>query len=299
FMLVREGNKIRFRLNKSLGFFGGLATCMPKDTHKLMNRFMVFILGGPVASLVFALLMGLALYVSKADVTQVEGFLTDFFFKSSLLVSGGIFLTSIIPMQSAGFYSDGARVLQLLRGGAEAKINTTLMTTMAQLMAGTRPSQLNTALLEEAIALPIQSFFKSYCHYYLYLAYFDANELSKADVHLENALTYKEQLPKFYPALLYLEKAFFVAVTERNALAARTYFTQAKRSNLIPKHTFLKAEAAVLWAENKPEEAHERAQKALTTLKKSNEQGAAAFEKEWLEKITNSVIGLPHQIRHS
>lgn len=68
FMLRKEPsetnpNQIRFRWNTRLNAMGGLALCLPKTEHHLRSNFIKFVAGGPLASLLLALLAGVVYFM--------------------------------------------------------------------------------------------------------------------------------------------------------------------------------------------------------------------------------------------
>ena len=292
FMLVREGNRIVFKWNRGLGFFGGMAACMPRDTHNLMRRFLISVAGGPLASLLLALAAFVVIraFDLEAHENTLRGFLLSFGVHALGWVSGGVFLIACLPMKSAGFYTDGARIINLLRGGNLAKLDAILMTTLTESATGTRPRDLNLSLLQEATTLPVQSVFRVYAHLYLYYAALDAENPEAARQHLTAAFAEKKLLPRFYEGILGLEKSFFEAVFEKNAPQARQDFEQVKPNNFIPAHTHLRTKTAVLLAENQADAARHAAAEALKAIKKSTDMGVATWEKQWLESIVTPVV---------
>jgi len=111
----REGERFRTKLSFKGALFGGLAACVPTDTHDLRRRTLWLIAGGPLASLAAGgLLLGVR---AAADAPPLA--------ETLLLITGAVSLlicaVSAIPTTAAGFYSDGARIIRLVRGGADVE----------------------------------------------------------------------------------------------------------------------------------------------------------------------------------
>lgn len=291
FMLEKEVDKLRFKWNKNLNTAGGLALCLPRNNHRILSKFMVFALGGPFMSLLLVVLAYvLALLFSINDEIQHLGtFLLNSFFNITWIFSFIIFIVTIIPMKSGGFYTDGGRFLNLWRGGAQAKLEATLLQTTSALFAGNRPSSMNEPLLKEAIDYPVNSPFKAYLHSFLYFYYLDTAQIDLAETHLNQYETHVADIPSGYQAMVWLEKAFFLAFYRKDAKIARQSLEKAKIGSVIPKATVLKTEAAVAFAENELPRAQEKAEEALAVLHKSMDKGTAKLEKDLLQQLLTKI----------
>jgi len=103
--------KIRFKWNTSLNLAGGLAIMLPNGDERLRQRFMWFGAGGPIASVLLALLL-YGFYLLAPDRSLGAGLL----FVGALL-SAAIFVATILPFRAGGFSSDGLRILTFARNG--------------------------------------------------------------------------------------------------------------------------------------------------------------------------------------
>jgi len=72
-----------------------------------------------------------------------------------LLINGwmsvAIFIITMVPMRSGGFFSDGARLLRFTRGGEAAELDALLMQIVASSTSGTRPRELDEAVLDRGL----------------------------------------------------------------------------------------------------------------------------------------------------
>lgn len=287
FAWLREGKKIVFRWNTNLNAYGGLALSLPQDAKNLVKRFLIFILGGPLSSLICGLTSLVVHYwFFTSNLRQnLPGFLSANFLFITGSLSLLIFLVTVLPYRSGTFYSDGARIWNMLKGGEQAKLETILLITIGQSAGGIRPAHLNISALEEALELKVNSIFQTYVHAYLYYAYLDRKEISKAESHLEAFYQDIENIPEAYQANVYLEKAYYIALFKKDPFTAQEYFDLAKINPFIPKNYPLRAKAAIALSNGKYEEARQWVAQAIEELPKSMEKGMAVAEKEWLEEI--------------
>lgn len=281
FMWKKEANRLRFQWNKDLNTAGGMALCVPPDAHNLRRRFMAFAAGGPLASLLFCG-MALGLYALGAGTTSAVGQVGW----AAVAVAGGISglltLVTLVPMHAGGFYSDGARVLNLWRNGPAGQLELAVLSALVPSMAGTRPRELSRQLLDQATELPDELPFKLYVYHYLYLIALDHGQLAVAGQHLR---AYRERLSLMPAALqgnVWLESAFFAAAYEHDLAAARAFQAQAKPSPHIPADVPARVEAALARLADDPALARAKAQLALQQLPKSLDQGSAQLYAEWL-----------------
>ncbi len=81
-----------------------------------------------------------------------------------------------------------------------------------------------------------------------------------------------------------LEAAYFEALYQHNAAAARIWLQQAK-GGMVDSCTRLRVEAAVLLAEGKREEAIAKAQEGLIVAKNAIYAGLGHMEEAWLRNL--------------
>ncbi|MGK7312516.1 MAG: hypothetical protein ACN0LA_09775 [Candidatus Longimicrobiales bacterium M2_2A_002] len=67
------------------------------------------------------------------------------------LGSLAIAVATLFPGRASGFLTDGARLLQLLRGGPEAEADAALVTLMAWSVAGVRPRDWDPDVVKSAL----------------------------------------------------------------------------------------------------------------------------------------------------
>lgn len=277
---MREG-RLRFEWNKSLNTAGGMVLSTPTGDHDLRRRFMAFAIGGPLGSVAWAGLALGAYALLPASASEV-GRLLRVGLGASGGISGLLAVLTLVPMHTGGFYSDGARVLNLWRDGAAGQFEMAVVSALARSVAGVRPRELPRTLLEAAAARPEELPFKLYVHYFLYLAALDAGRLELAAHHLAE---YRQRLADTPAALQgtgWLESAFFAAAYQHDLAAAQAFMAQARPSAHIAPDVRPRAEAALARLAGDADRARTQAQAALHALPNSLDQGSARFYAEWL-----------------
>ena len=277
---MRAG-RLRFEWNKNLNTAGGMVLSTPTGDHNLRRRFMAFAAGGPLGSALWAGLALGAYALLPAPASEV-GRLLRVGLGASAGISGLLAVITLIPMYMGGFYSDGARVLNLWRDGAAGQFEMAVVSALARSVAGVRPRELPRALLEAAAARPEELPFKGYVHYFLYLAALDAGQLEPAAHHLAE---YRQRLADTPAALQgtgWLESAFFAAAYQHDLAAARAFMAQARPCAHIAADVWPRAEAALARLAGDADRARTQARAALHALPNSLDQGSAHFYAEWL-----------------
>jgi len=289
-MIEKEESRLKLKWNRNLNLFGGLSLCIPRSEVRLRENFIVFTAGGPSASLIWTLIAFLCYYSLGFDRGLAWATLLENFFFFSAYGSLFIFLTTIVPMQSGGFYTDGARMLNLGKKGPQSELEIVLLQYTTQSYAGIRPSLLNEQPLLDAIDLPVETPFKAYLHSFLHNIYLDKDNIEKAESQLALYAAYLDRIPKGYHAMVWLDKAWFEAMYHHHPEKAQEYFDKAEIGTVITPSKVLRVEAGIAFANQQYDQASEKATLALKELPKSMDRGLAVAEKEWLEKMIKHAL---------
>jgi hypothetical protein len=259
FMWEKEGSNWRFKWNKNFNTAGGMVLCLPRDSVNLPYRFSVFAAGGPIASLV---LTGLCYWVFwaffKTNPTNSQSMeLVGNCFAITALLSFFFFVITIIPLHTGGFYTDGARILRLQKGGEVAQFDTLLLKTIANSSSGIRPKLLEIKDIEQALMLSqrINEPFGVYLHSYLYQAAFDMGDMEKAENHLQDYINEVEKIPEGFRSMVWVEAAFFYAFAKNDLSKSEDFWQKFKPSPMIPKAQILATEASLSFLKNDNETA--------------------------------------------
>ena len=281
-MILREQRGIRVRLNKNLGAYGGLAASMPQGDRDIARKMLAMVIGGPGASLLLAMLSGLVAWSGLLPVTA------SYIFFWTALLAGFSFLATSIPFRMGGYYSDGARFLMLLKGGARVERWCTTVLLNAMLLAGKLPREWNIALLQKATAMPDGTLDDVMGCSFAYYHALDTGDIVGAKQFLERQLAQLNELPSIVRPNFALEAAYFEARYHNNPVAAHRWLEQAK-GGIIDRCTRARVEAAVLLAEGKKDEARTRIREGLSSVKDAMYLGSGRIEEMWLRELLGMV----------
>lgn len=278
FLWDKEPRGWKFKWNKNVNISGGLVICIPTGTHDVSKRFSIYAAGGPVASLLTALLAyGIYLLCQQAAFGSQAGQIFTYWWMGIAFLSAAIFLVTSIPLHAGGFSSDGARIIRFLRGGDTARFEVLLLKMISSSMAGNRPAQLNREELKEAQALAIKldAPMGIYIHYFFYQAALDRHEWDLAEAHLNEYLQEVDAIPEGMRGSVWIEAAFFYAYVRKDLSRANEHFIKYKSSALIPLAMVYATQAAMAILNNELKEAGVLVDKATKEIPKMMDRGIA------------------------
>jgi hypothetical protein len=295
--IERTGDGARVHLNRSAALAGGLAVSVPEDTRDLRRRTLLMVAGGPGASLLLGALalaarepLGLAAVPAGAPFARALAALALLVFA---LASLGIGIATLVPARTGGFYTDGARMLQLLRTGPDTDRQVALLALMALSMAGRRARDWDPELVARAAALPDGSLFDVVGRQLAHAYALDRGDDAEARAQLEAALALEEVLPPVARAELLLQGAYFAAAHDGDAARARALFARAGAGLMLPEHRRLLAEAAVCAAEGDPARAAGLLDRAEAQLHRALDRGGAAADADLIRRLRRAAATAP------
>jgi hypothetical protein len=265
----REGERFRAKLAFKGALFGGLAACAPTGTHDLRRRTLWLIAGGPIASFVLgALLLAVRPVLNAPPVAD-----------ALLLATGGvsllIWMIAVIPGTAGGFYSDGARIVRLLRGGEDVEREVAAIALTGLSAGGARPREWSPELVARASAGEPDTLFGVVGRMYAYAHEMDSGRPEAARRQLEAAVAAAEILPKQARPGLMLQAALFTARVDRDAERARGFLDQCSGGVMTQAHSRPLVEAAIAWAAGERALAAERLDAAEAGLARATDPGTA------------------------
>ena len=267
FQMSREtsGGRVRFHLSKTL--FSGRAIAFPPESRTVKRR-AFFLLGGPVATLLLGVSL-LLYYLLLPGAQQDQSFLL----LTMIALSGLFFLNNVVPYSHKGFKSDGARLLELWKDRKGVARDTALMTLVKALQNGQRPRDWNEGLVQQMTALRDGKTNEALAAHYGFYWAADRCDWEESQHYIHRALALRSTLSDVFRAMVALDGAYCAALFQRDAAEARRLLTEASaveaedgelRAALLSMT--LRAEAALLLAEGRPEEAIQKAEEALASL---------------------------------
>lgn len=292
FLWNKEPEGWKFKWNKNVNTSGGLVICLPRGSDDLTKRFSVFAAGGPIASLLLAIVaLALHLLVKSAAPLPLALHILSSLLSLIAFLSTAIFAVTIIPLQSGGFSSDGARIFRFMRGGDTARFEVLLLKTISEGMGGLRPLQFNTQELEEAkqLAEKLDAPMGLYIDYFLYQQAADKGDMVKAEEHLKTYLAQIEAIPEGLRGSVWIDAAFFYAYYKKDLATAESFYQQYKPSPLMGLMSLHAAAAAIAFLKEDWVEVRKQVEEALREMPKMMDQGMALVLQEKLKQLLASV----------
>ncbi len=261
--IERVSGRLGMSFSKSPHLWGGVAATAALDGVRrdpvFMRRALARIVaGGPLFSMLGAGLIGpaIALFHSMPSPAILLGM--------AGAMSLAIGLATLIPLSAGGFRSDGARLLQLYRGGEEADrwAHLSILSGLAQTV---RPREWPGDLVAAACVRGGSGYDAVSAAWLRAIHHEDRGELDEARAWIEEALGNEDHWPKPARPLLHASAAYIYAQLGQ-ATEARRRLSATGGAGFHMKEMLLLAEAAVLLTEKRWTEAAEAAERGLTLL---------------------------------
>jgi hypothetical protein len=234
----------------------GLAAFKPRvidqNDNGLRHRLLFLSLGGPLANLLLAIAFGLAPSLSRA------GFLLSFTLSMGAAFSALLAITALLPdVNRRGSFSDGARLLMLLKNDEKAARWISNIRCQIALNLGRHPRDWDEACVTQAAAVNDDSHDAFLARWMAYLWAAERQDITCATKHLEGAL---ESLSYATPGLrnnLFLEAAVFQAWFRDNPSKA-LFWVYRIRNKKLTQLQKQRLDIALLWAEGRLFDAWEK-----------------------------------------
>jgi hypothetical protein len=290
----RSGDRWGVHLNKDLALAGGLAASAPMDTRDLRRRTAVMVAGGPVASALVALGAGLAPYMlGPIRTTSSFGDVLLFETVSTLaLMSAAIALVTLLPYRTAGFLSDGARLLRLIRGGPVAARDSAIQAILGSTLSGLRPRDWDPELLRAACELRDGSMFELTALQFAQMHAADSGHTEESLIQLRQLLPHVERLPKMMRGGVHLDAARQFALAG-HLEEARRHRALAAGPAIGAPHLQPLADAALLAAEGRDAEALALLPPIRPMLARSFDRGGAKWMTDSLDALYARLTATP------
>lgn len=266
-----------FKWNTHLALMGGLAATAPtKLGDALRRQLLVMTAGGPIMSLLLAVLGLLLTSVTDARLTA--------YCMYTALLSFGIALVTLIPNRTGGFMSDGMQILDLLRTGNAVLERSLIMQIFAQTLSGVRPRDWDSAAIDQLSMLyskdPMQN--TSIALYLLSRAMdiHHQEEVAHYRSQLENGI---DQFPSGFKQAVYVELAI-CAWLAGDVDAVRRHLDNAK-GGIVEESRRLLAQAALAKLEGRDQDCERDRLRAIRALPKSADAGQAKLTEDQLAML--------------
>ena len=272
----------RFEWNTNVALMGGIAAAIPtKVGTELRRQLLVLIAGGPVFSLLLAILA-----IAIASVADPH-FAAHCIFLAA--TSFGIFLVTLIPVRAGGFMSDGMQIIDVWRGGSAAAERSALLQIFAQSLDGVRPRDWDASAIEQLSRMdskdPVRLTGGA-----LYLLYRAMDSGDKADMVrysklLEDAV---ERYPSGFKQAIYIELAI-CAWLIGDADAVRRFLGSSK-GGVVEKSRRLLANAALAKLEGREEDCEQNRLLAIRALATASDAGQRKLTEDQLATLSAKAV---------
>jgi hypothetical protein len=255
---------------------GGAAALVPSDPDAQQWRQIAMIAAGPMASLLTGFVAAAMTLTARG--TPYEQYWQFF----SLLSIFGIvsFVVNLLPVRPDALYSDGARIYQLVRGGPWADLWRAFSIAGATTVTPLRPRDYDIEAIRRAAqvfrhghhAMILRLFATSY--------FLDRGDLEQARASLAEAEAMYSEVAAQVSADLLTALVFDSAFLRHDAVAARQWWDrmEAKKPTHLGFDYWL-AKSALLWVENRPQDAREAWTKADHLARKLPSAGTYQFDR--------------------
>lgn len=285
----------RVSASRRTAMAGGLAACIPVGSHALLRRTAAMVAGGPVASLLAGAAF-VSLWAALPPLSAESSF-AAVAAKTVLAVLGfgNLFAAaiSLTPTRTAGFYSDGARLVRMWRGGPEMDREVALLLLTGSTLGGARPRDWDPELVRRAVGAADGTPFHVMGLQFAFSHAQDRGALDEAGAHVEALLEAQDGLPPLLRPALRLSAVYFVARHVGDAGRACALAEAGEGGLLIDQHIRHLARAAAAWARGDAAAAGAELDRAEAELPRAIDRGAAALAADRVAELRRLLSEAP------
>lgn len=287
----RQG-RWKFSFNPGALFLtGGATATVPQRLHEPRWRELCMIAAGPLFSLIAG---GIALRVSFLimNTSSARSWFAFAMFGSLSLLSA---LINCIPLRTGGLYSDGARILHILRGGVWSESHALFRIAFATCATPLRPRDYDLDALHRVrsagIVTGLQQFLLCLFAHSLCL---DRGLIEKARIEMKEAERIYDRNSTVIPAELLAPFVVDEALVARDPARARLWWDrmEAKKPRALTADHWM-AKCALDWAEGNRAEAETAWAKADEYLRGMPRAGAYEFDRDRLTELKAAIVSEP------
>ncbi len=281
-MITKDGPRLRARLFNHWSRFLGFNLFLPPDAIRLRERLIVYIAGGPAASLLLIL-------VTFAVVSTKQPTFADFLNNTPMwtalqlihytfMLSFGILILSMTP--GVGLPTDGSKLIKLIPGDSRSDRWVAVTLVGFAILKGARPREWDSHWIDTLTLLGDRSADAAIANYLAYRWALDRKNVTQASQYLDRMIESRYRTAPSTRAGLLVEAAYFEMRYRHNLSRADEWLKQAgTRQRWAPKITRLRMGAAAGLMLNQPDTARRIALKALAMLNRGQD-GISRGEQE-------------------
>ena len=233
-----------------LGFRGGMFNLEPRHSDRLPRRLLLVVSSGPAASLLTPLV--LELFVGLVHTQFLTTFVVHIFSVMSLLIG----VAELLPDTGKGSFSDGARILMLLKNNAARERWISTLQLQLALLHGEHPRTWDEESVTAATSIQDDSCDAVMARWLAYLWALERKNITAATKYLEEALAASPAAGVLCDRL-FLEAAVFQGWFREDSSKAAFWAGRIHEGKLLPLQR-LRLKIALLWSEGKLYDAWER-----------------------------------------
>ena len=279
--------KFDFKLSSLPAGIGGAVGTKPLHLNDLPKRMAFVAAGGPAASLVTALAAFVVLLYAPGSPWEAWWQVPALIAADAAAAA----VLNLIPLGLGEMYSDGAHVVQMLRGGPEADRRVALMMMLSTTITPTRPRDLDPIALERGTRAVTGDKLEGILHLLQVICAADRGDMTAARDHLEHFLQRMPTPQSAGRAASAAEMAFYIAYVDGNASRASQWLCGAEQLAMQQKTPltdvidYWMAVTAVREAEGQRAEADDAYSKAMRIAATRPPAGRYQQEVDLLERV--------------
>jgi len=251
FRLARRSGSSTFQLYSCSALRIGPVALEPGKMKRLPRRLMLLFLAGPVTSLLVPLVVEIS--VRTAGMGVLTAFSIHVFSACSILLC----LAELIPDSGRTSFSDGARILMLLKNDRAGQRWMYILERQCALAAGESPRNWDETALAHAVAFQDDTRDAVLARWLGYLCATERQDITAATKYLEEALAAPASASAPLRDRLFLEAAMFQAWFRGDSHRARLWTARIRPRKLSPLMQ-LRLNVALVWSDGKLFDAWEK-----------------------------------------
>ncbi len=253
FLWQNTGNRVRFSCEKGSQLAGGYANMGPTDQENLLRKHRLFILGGPIASLLLVAAIAVCLpwqYAIWGD-RKGESFLQLGFNMLVILIAFyAVYFAaaSVIPFRIRGFYNDAAQFLLPLFSRSQAEYRALSWRWMAEHCSGKRCADWDRDVLRSLRDQATSPFEKAIHSHNLGSSLLYSGSVEEGLAELEKGYAYLAKPTKLlveYECAMALDVAFARARFGKDGQGAKAALEVAESMQTKPGYGHYRAKAGI------------------------------------------------------
>jgi hypothetical protein len=257
-------------------FGGGTTGVVPTKADFPLSYSLLVTAAGPLFTLLSGILaLSTASAVPPNSPVQAGGRLAEFG-----ALSLAICAFNLIPFRTGDYYSDGARMYQMLTRGPWNDYHRAIAVVASSLVTPLRPRNFDIDALQRASRAIAQGKEAVLLRLYAYMYFFDQGNLAEAGRSLKDAECIYHSSASDLPAELCTEFVFANAYVLRDPIAAREWWTRMEGKKPTGRNEdYWKASSALHWIEGDLKSANEDWEKCNTLVQQLPRTGAYEFDR--------------------